>query len=123
MSEKSKAQVLLERYWEEASNQGNYELIRELCADPITRHEVDGQIVKLTHDEQIARVKMGVEDFGVHIDRIITHADDTYVTSIWETKSAKDENMNLCGIEVFKVVDGCLAHCWNAPYGKGKGGV
>ena len=28
---KSKAQTLLERYWEEASNQGNYELIREVC--------------------------------------------------------------------------------------------
>ena len=122
MSDKSKAQVLLERYWEEASNQGHYELVRELCADPITRHDADGGITTLSHDEQIARVKMGVEDFGVHIDRIITHADDTYVTSIWETKSAKDENMNLCGIEVFKVENGKLAHCWNAPYGKGKWG-
>ena len=122
MSEKSQAQILLERYWEEASNQGNYELVRELCADPIIRHDVDGGVTKLSHDEQIARVKMGVEDFGVHIDRIITHADDTYVTSIWETKSAKDENMNLCGIEVFKVENGRLAHFWNAPYGKGKWG-
>ena len=102
MSDKSQAQILLERYWEEASNQGNYELVRELCADPIIRHDVDGGVTKLSHDEQIARVKMGVEDFGVHIDRIITHADDTYVTSIWETKSAKDKNMNLCGIEIFK---------------------
>ena len=42
MSEKSQAQILLERYWEEASNQGNYELVRELCADPIIRHDVDG---------------------------------------------------------------------------------
>ena len=122
MSEKSQAQILLERYWEEASNQGNYELVRELCADPIIRHDVDGGVTKLSHDEQIARVKMGVEDFGVHIDRIINHADDTNVTSIWETKSAKDENMNLCGIEVFKVENGRLAHCWNAPYGKGKWG-
>ena len=91
MSEKSQAQILLERYWEEASNQGNYELVRELCANPIIRHDVDGGVTRLSHDEQIARVKMGVEDFGVHIDRVITHADDTYVTSIWETKSAKDE--------------------------------
>lgn len=119
---KSKAQILLERYWEEASNQGNYELVRELCANPIVRHEPDGKTIELTHDEQIARVKMGREDFGVIIERKITHANDTYVTSVWETKSAKDDNMNLCGIEVFKVEDGKLAHCWNAPYGTGKWG-
>lgn len=119
---KSKAQVVLERYWEEASNQGNYELIRELCADPIVRHDPEGKSTQLSHDEQIARVKMGREDMGVHIDRVITHADDTYVTSIWEITSEKHENMNLCGIEVFKVEDGKLAHCWNAPYGNGKWG-
>ncbi len=122
MSEKSQAQILLERYWEEASNQGNYELVREICADPIVRHDVDGQVTRMSHDEQIARLKMGREEFGVLIDRVITHADDTYVTSIWETHSAKDESMSLCGIEVFKVENGRLAHCWNAPYGKGKWG-
>ncbi len=62
------------------------------------------------------------EDVGIHIERIITHADDTYVTSIWEITSEKDENINLCGIEVFKVEEGKLAHCWNTPYGNGKWG-
>jgi hypothetical protein len=119
---KSQAQLVLERYWEEASNQGNYELIRELCADPIVRHDPEGKITELSHEEQIARVKMGREDFGGIIHRIITHADDTYVTSIWELTSEKDENVNLCGIEVFKVENGKLAHCWNTPYGNGKWG-
>ena len=122
MSNTSNAQILLERYWEEASNQRNYELIRELGADPIIRHDPDGQRTALSHDEQIARVKMGAEDFGVVIERKITHADDSYVTSIWEMTSEKEESMNLCGIEVFKVVDGRLAECWNAPYGKGRWG-
>jgi hypothetical protein len=62
------------------------------------------------------------EDVGIHIERIITHADDTYVTSIWEITSEKDESLQLCGIEVFKVEDGKLAHCWNTPYGNGKWG-
>jgi hypothetical protein len=31
---KPKAQVVMERYWEEVNNQGNLELIRELCANP-----------------------------------------------------------------------------------------
>ena len=119
---KSKAQLLLERYWEEASNQSNYELVRELCANPIVRHDPEGKTTELSHDEQIARLKMGREDFGVIIERIITHADDTFVTSIWEMTSAKDANMNMCGIEVSKVEDGKLAHCWNAPYGTGSWG-
>ena len=92
MSDTSKAQALLERYWEEASNQRNYELIRELCADPIIRHDPNGQSTELSHDEQIARVKMGAEDFGVHIERVITHANETYVTSIWEMTSEKEVN-------------------------------
>jgi hypothetical protein len=119
---KSKAQVLLERYWEEASNQGNYELVREVCADPIIRHDPEGKTTALTHDEQIERVRMVKEDVGCHIKRIITHADDTYVTSIWEITSTKDDTINLCGIEVFKVENGKLAHCWNTPYGNGKWG-
>lgn len=65
---------------------------------------------------------MGREDFGGIIERVITHADDTFVTSIWELTSETDENYKLCGIEVFKVEDGKLAHCWNAPYGNGKWG-
>ena len=31
---KSRAQIVMERYWEEVNNQGQVELIRELCADP-----------------------------------------------------------------------------------------
>jgi len=119
---KSKAQLLLERYWEEASNEGHYELVREVCADPIIRHDPEGKITALSHDEQIERLRMVREDVGIHIERIITHADDTYVTSIWEITSEKDEALQLCGIEVFKVEDGKLAHCWNTPYGNGKWG-
>lgn len=66
----SHAQTLLERYWEEASNQGNYELVRELCADLIIRHDPEGKTTPLSHDEQIARLKMGREDVGVHRPRI-----------------------------------------------------
>ena len=42
---KPAAQVLLERYWEEVNNLGKLELIRELCSDPITRHDPGGVTV------------------------------------------------------------------------------
>ena len=75
---KPAAQVLLERYWEEVNNQGNLELIRELCSDPITRHDPGGVTV-LSHDEQIERVRDDIEQPGVQISRVITHADEVVV--------------------------------------------
>jgi hypothetical protein len=115
---KPTAQVLLERYWDEASNQGHVELIRELCADPIVRHD-PGKITRLSHDEQIARVKFGIEEMGVMISRVLIHATDDAATSVWNLTSTKDPNLKLCGIEVFRVEDGRLAECWNTPYAEG----
>lgn len=119
---KSAAQILLERYWDEVNNEGQLELVRELCADPIIRHDPKGETQRLTHDEQIARIRFGLDEMGVHIDRVVTHADDTFVTSIWEMTMTKKDDLRMCGIEVFKVVDGRLAECWNAPYGEGTWG-
>ena len=115
---KPKAQLLLERYWEECSNQGNVELVRELCADPITRHDPGGRST-LSHQEQIDRLKIGL-DMGIKIERVITHANDEWATSVWNMHSeAGAEGMTMCGIEVFKVENGVLTHCWNTPYAEG----
>jgi len=119
---KRAAQILLERYWEEVNNQGRLELVRELCADPIVRHDPKGQTTKLSHDEQIARIRFGLDEMGVHIDRVITHADDTFVTSVWNMQFTKKGGTEMCGIEVFKVENGRLAHCWNTPYAEGQWG-
>ena len=115
---KPAAQALLERYWEEVNNQGNLELIRELCSDPITRHDPGG-ITVLSHDEQIERVRVGIEQLGVQISRVITHADETTVTSVWNMTMTKHGDTKMCGIEVFTVENGRLAHCWNTPYAEG----
>ncbi|MEM7408793.1 MAG: nuclear transport factor 2 family protein [Myxococcota bacterium] len=113
------AQVLLERYWDEASNQAQYELVRELCADPIVRHDPGKAPTRLSHDEQIERLRFGVEQMGVVIDRVLVHADDTLATSVWNLVMTKAGDKRLSGIEVFRVADGRLAECWNAPYGDG----
>ena len=119
---KPAAQKLLERYWDEVNNEGRYELIRELCADPITRHDPDGKITTLSHDEQIARVRLGVEQMGVEITRVVTCANETTATSVWNMTMTKKDNAKMCGIEVFTVEDGRLAHCWNTPYAEGHWG-
>ena len=64
---KPQAQTLLERYWDECNNRAQFESIREVCADPITRHD-PGKTQTLSHDEQIARVRFGVEEMGVWIE-------------------------------------------------------
>jgi hypothetical protein len=118
---KPRAQILLEQYWDECNNQANFELIREVCGDPITRHD-PGKIQTLSHDEQIARVKFGVEEMGVWIDHVLVHANNELVTSIWNMTMRKKDDVKMCGIEVFQVVDDRLAHCWNTPYGEGHWG-
>ena len=116
---KPAAQILLERYWEECSNQGDVELVRELCADPIIRHDPNGE-TELSHDAQIERLKVGIE-MGIQIDRVITHANDEWATSVWNMHSnAAAGDMKMCGIEVFKVENDVLAHCWNTPYADGQ---
>jgi len=119
---KPAAQVLLERYWDEVNNEGKLEHIRELCADPIVRHDPDGKVTKLSHDEQIERVRGGIEQMGVVIERVITHADETWVTSVWNMTATKHDDLAMCGIEVFQVENGRLSHCWNTPYGQGHWG-
>ena len=56
---------------------------------------------------------------GIVIERVITHADETWVTSVWNMVAMKKDDLRMCGIEVFKVEDGRLAHCWNTPYANG----
>ena len=122
-STKPRAQVIMERYWEEVNNQGEFELIRELCANPITRHDA-GKTTELTHDEQIARVEFGVAKMGVKISNVIVHADDTTVTGVWNmTMKADGKDVKMSGIEVFQLdSSGRLAHCWNTPYAEGHWG-
>ena len=121
---KPKAQVVMERYWEEVNNQAKLELIRELCANPIQRHDPGGKTTELTHDEQIARVQFGIEQMSVTITNEIVHADEKTGTGVWKrTMVADGKDVEMCGIEVFQLdEEGRLAHCWNAPDGEGHWG-
>lgn len=119
---KPAAQILMERYWDEVNNEGKLELVREFCADPITRHDPDGKTTTLTHDEQIARIRFGIEEMGVVITRVITCANETTVTSAWNMTMTKKNDQKMCGIEIFTVENGRLTHCWNTPYAEGHWG-
>jgi len=112
---------LIELYWTEVWNNRQTELIRELCADPIIRHD-PGSTTALSLEDQIARVRQQSEAAEPYFEHEVLLADDTYVTSVWNMHTRKGERIELCGIEVFKAVDGKFTDCWNSSYVAGRWG-
>lgn len=112
---------LIELYWDEVWNNRRAELIREICADPIVRHD-PGSVTALSVEDQIARVRQQSEKLEPHFSHEVLLADDTYVTSVWNMHTRKGERIELCGIEVFKAVDGKFTDCWNSAYTPGRWG-
>lgn len=108
--------ALINLYWENIWNRGEVDLIRDICGDPMIRHE-PGKIIKLSHDEQIERVRKVVVDIKPHFTHRILIADDEHVCSVWNMTSASEKIPFMSGIEVFRAQDGRLTECWNPPYG------
>ena len=107
---------IIDLYWEEVWNNGNVELIREICADPMTRHE-PGETKILDHEAQIARVRGTVESIRPCFSHEILLADDRHVISVWNMTSRSEKYPFMSGIEAFRAADGRFTDCWNPPYG------
>ena len=112
---------LIQLYWTEVWNNRNAEMIRELCADPIIRHD-PGSTTELSLEDQIARVRQQSEKAEPYFEHEVLLADDEYVTSVWNMHTRKGERVELCGIEVFRAKDGKFTDCWNSSYVAGRWG-
>lgn len=108
---------LIELYWERVYNNGEADLIREICADPIIRHDANF-VTALSHEDQIIRVNRSLKTKPLFTHRVLV-ADDRYVTSVWNMVSRDGRDINLCGIEVFEAEDGRFTRCWNSTYMQG----
>jgi len=108
---------LIEIYWDEVYNNCRTDLIREVCADPIIRHDPES-VTPLSHDEQIERVERSLRIKPYFTHRVL-HADDRFVTSVWNMDSMDGKGVKLCGIEVFEAENGRFTRCWNSTYMKG----
>ena len=108
---------LIEIYWDEVYNNGRTDLIREVCADPIIRHDPES-VTPLSHDEQIERVERSLRIKPYFTHRVL-HADERFVTSVWNMDSMEGKGVKLCGIEVFEAENGRFTRCWNSTYKKG----
>ncbi|MCB2048928.1 MAG: phosphotransferase [Novosphingobium sp.] len=108
---------LIEIYWDEVYNNGRTDLIREVCADPIIRHDPEC-VTPLSHDEQIERVERSLR-IKPYFTHHVLHADERFVTSVWNMDSMEGKGVKLCGIEVFEAENGRFTRCWNSTYMKG----
>ena len=121
------ADEVVRKYTYEIWNEGKVELIRELTANPLIRHDAN-KVTQLTHDEQIERIKSVVIAMNPIFENVIQSSDGIYVTAVfqcttkpkagatdgnaWIDEEAKTAKSG-CGIEVFKVVDGRITDVWN----------
>lgn len=106
---------LIVMYWDRVWNDGQLELVREICGDPITRHDAS-TIIKLSHDEQIDRIRYRRSQSEPYFTHEVLLADDRFVCSVWNAHTRKGAPAERCGIEVFQAENGRLTHCWNSPY-------
>lgn len=86
---------VIELYWDEVWNKGNVELIREICNDPIIRHDI-GSVTHLSHDEQIRRVSQQIAMVKPYFTHEVLNADDHHVTSVWNMVGAADPTLEIC---------------------------
>jgi hypothetical protein len=107
-------------YWDRVYNDMEVELVREICADPIVRHDPES-VTSLSHDEQIERI-LRTKPLRPYFTHRVLHADDAYVTSVWNMVTRDGRNAELCGIEVFRAENGRFTDCWNSTYMKGHWG-
>jgi len=117
--------------WTEVWNLGRLEWISELVADPCVRHH-PGRVETVTTAENVERVRSGRQQFpGVAFENVVLAADGGYVTSVytmrWDAASSGDTprppgdagRQEAAGIEVFRIVDGCITETWNVEPGPG----
>lgn len=120
----------VERVW----NLGDSSAVVEYCADPYVRHDA-GRSREMSHAEQLKRVtgerKAGTAADGrsLHFETLLLAGDGRDVTWVWNmtgptgTELAASgveaevvgDDLRICGIEVFRVVDGRIAEVWNSP--------
>ena len=120
----------VERVW----NLGDSSAVVEYCADPYVRHDAVRSRV-MSHAEQLERVTgeraagTAADGRSLRFETLLLAGDGRDVTWVWnmtgpagtalaesgvEAEVAGDE-LRICGIEVFRVVDGRITEVWNSP--------
>jgi predicted SnoaL-like aldol condensation-catalyzing enzyme len=112
---------VLKRYQQELWNEGRYERIPEIVANPIRRH-YPGKVEALDHTQVLERFQHFSEGFDdMNFYSVFEVAQGPFVTSVWETTATQRDGKRVwtAGTEVFKVTDGLITDVWNGHPGDG----
>ncbi len=115
------ARALVATYIDEVWNKGRTDLVPELCAQTVVRHDANS-VTQLTHAEQIARIAHNFNELRPVFEIVILAGDERDVTLVWNA-TGRDPGWNLCGVEIFRVIDGRISEVWNSPYVDGAWGT
>jgi hypothetical protein len=107
--------AVVRRYLEEIYHEGRTAVVREICADPMIRHD-PGRFTELTHDQQIARIEADLPQWRPHFTDEVLAGDGEHAVLVWTARGRTAERV-LSGIEVFRVREGRITDVWNTPYG------
>ena len=120
----------VERVW----NLGDSSAVVDYCADPYVRHDA-GRSRVMSHAEQLERVTSeraagtAADGRSLHFETLVLAGDGRDVTWVWnmtgptgtalaasgvQAEVVGDE-LRICGIEVFRVVEGRITEVWNSP--------
>lgn len=106
--------AVVRRYVEEIYHQGQVEVVREICGDPMLRHDPGSQTA-LSHQQQIDRINADLPQWQPYFTPAVLAGDDEHAVLVW-TAIGRTADRTLAGIEVFRVVDGRITDVWNSPY-------
>jgi predicted SnoaL-like aldol condensation-catalyzing enzyme len=113
------AREVVELYNNSLWNKRNFDLVDELIADTMVRHEV-GESHTLTREQARKRVEDYWQLFDkLHFDLkiVIANDDGEHVAIVYDSTMTKDGNeINVASIEVFRVVDDMITEVWNCGY-------
>jgi ketosteroid isomerase-like protein len=104
-------------------NERDFELVEELFADTVIRHDVE-EATTLTHDQAVQRVKDSsamFDELRFDLNVVVAGDDGEHVAIVYQmTGTTVDGNdMPVASIEVFHVVDGKITEVYNCGYKQG----
>ncbi|MBN9107420.1 MAG: nuclear transport factor 2 family protein [Pseudonocardia sp.] len=105
---------VVRRYLDEIYHDGRVEIVREICADPVVRHD-PGRRTELSHQDQIDRIGADLPQWQPFFTAEVLAGDAEFAVLVWHAAGRTAER-TLSGIEVFRVVDGRITDVWNTPY-------
>ncbi len=114
---------VVERYLDTLYNQHRLDLVKELIAPNTWRH-TPGGVVMLTLEESVTRIGAFLDRFtDIRFISEVMVVQGSLVTAVWSAwlKSKNGKDLELGGIEVFRVVEGQIVEVWNQEPGASRG--